>query len=548
MFRRFATIAFICIYTTNLFSQTNQTVKGEIILQLFKGNDIEYAIQSAEKQFNVTLEAKKALSASLNIWLVQFDPEHISGEQLVEMLIRQPEIANVQLNHFVQNRSIPDDTFFSEQWNMLNDGSDGGIADADIDADDAWNISTGGLTIAGDTIVIAIVDDGFFLAHEDLSFFKNYNEIPGNLIDDDANGYVDDFDGWNSTDLNGTILSKNHGTHVSGIAGAIGDNGIGVAGVNWHVKLLPVKCDVIESEVIASYAYIYDMRALYNTSDGAKGAFIVATNSSFGIDFVSAGDFPVWCAMYDSLGTLGILSAAATNNSVVNIDVVGDMPTGCSSDFLIAVTNTDQADNLKAGYGAVAVDLGAPGNMIESTYPDNTYGKLPGTSMASPHVAGTVALMFSAACEKFMNDYAYDPAAMALLVKDYILTGTDFCGDLNGISVSNGRLNVNNAMLKLVNGYCSDAIDSEIPESSNLVLFPNPAGTILNIHSAIHAHHELKIMVYDELMRPCFFSDLKINTSLPEINVSDFLNGIYFLKLADKTTGTIYTSTFVVQH
>lgn len=548
MYKKLITVGIIIICITDLFGQTNQSVNGEIILQLFNGYDINSTIQKAEQQFGLSLKLEKSLSKSLNISLIKFNSAAISGEQIINILNRQPEIANVQMNHYIQNRSIPNDMLFSEQWNMLNDGSDGGIPDADIDADEAWDITKGGVTIAGDTIVIAIVDDGFFLNHEDLSFFKNYDEIPGNLIDDDANGYIDDFEGWNSTDLNGTILSKNHGTHVSGIAGAIGDNGIGVAGVNWHVKILPVKCDVFESEVIASYAYIYDMRKLYNNTEGEKGAYIVSTNSSFGIDLVSPDDFPVWCAMYDSLGSLGILSAAATNNAVVNIDVVGDMPTGCVSDFLITVTSTDRADNLKAAYGAITIDLGAPGYLVESTYPDNIYTVLSGSSMSSPHVAGLVALMFSAACEKFFTDYNYDPPSMALLLKDYILTGTDFCGDLNGISVSNGRLNLNNALLKLINGYCSDGIDPEFPENNQLAIFPNPASETLQINIRTATQNDIELFVYDETMRLCYSSITNLNTSILKINVSDLINGIYFLKLADKTTGTIYTSTFVVQH
>jgi hypothetical protein len=289
------------------------------------------------------------------------------------------------------------------------------------------------------------------------------------------------------------------------------------------------------------------MRELYNNSAGEKGAYIVSTNSSFGIDLVSADDFPVWCAMYDSLGTLGILSAAATNNSVVNIDVVGDMPTGCSSDYLISVTNTDRADNLKAAYGAVTIDLGAPGYIIESTYPDNNYTVLSGSSMSSPHVAGLVALMFSAACEKFITDYNYSPGSMALLLKDYILTGTDFCGDLNGITVSNGRLNLNNALLKLLNGYCGDGIVSELPEANPLTLFPNPAQETLEIQINNPNQNVYELLVYDETLRLCYSAHPNLNTSLLKLNVSNFLNGIYFLKLADKTTGKIYTSTFVVQ-
>jgi subtilisin family serine protease len=151
-------------------------------------------------------------------------------------------------------------------------------------------ITTGGLTVQGDTIVVAVIDCGADITHEDLNFWKNYLEIPGNGIDDDTNGYVDDFDGWNAQSQTGVITSCSHGTHVSGIIGAIGNNTTGVVGVNWNVKIMPVQpSSTNEALVVAAYTYVYNMRRLYNQTNGAKGAFIVATNSSFGVNFRSAG-------------------------------------------------------------------------------------------------------------------------------------------------------------------------------------------------------------------------------------------------------------------
>ncbi|MBP8754784.1 MAG: S8 family serine peptidase, partial [Chitinophagales bacterium] len=213
--------------------------------------------------------------------------------------------------------TIPNDLSFPLQWNFYNDGTTGGIADADIDADEAWDITTGGLTALGDSIVIAVIDDGFDINHLDLNFWKNYNEIPSNGIDDDGNGYIDDFNGWNVLTETDVLDEYLHGTHVSGIAGAKGNNGFGVTGVNWDVKIMAVSIGlaVYESNALEAYAYVFDQRKLYDETNGEKGAFVVVTNSSFGIDYQLPEDYPIWCAMYDSLGRLGILNAAATINS-----------------------------------------------------------------------------------------------------------------------------------------------------------------------------------------------------------------------------------------
>ncbi len=539
----------ICFSALTVSAQSENRIEGEIIVQLFAGATIESVIQDINSTNDFIPESIHALSVRLNIWLIKFDPAHINPEDLSGRFNRHTSVANVQFNHTIQYRVTPDDPEYLAQWNMFNDGTGGGILDADIDAAEAWDLATGGVTNLGDTIVIAIVDDGFFLNHEDLSFFKNYDEIPDNLIDDDGNGYVDDFDGWNSTDMNGTIPSFNHGTHVSGIAGAIGNNGIGVAGVNWNVKILPVRCQVIESQVITSYAYVYDMRELYDATNGEKGAFIVSTNSSFGIDFVFPEDYPVWCAMYDSLGQLGILSAAATNNSLTNIDVVGDMPTGCTSDHLISVTSTDKADNLKAAYGPVNIDLGAPGSLIQSTFPGNTYGLQTGTSMASPHVAGVVALMFSAACNKFMLDYKFDPPSMALLIKNSILNSVDFVEDLSGVCVSSGRLNAYQAINELLTGYCELGIDGNNQQQNDFLIFPNPADQFIYVNIVNDQQNKYQIKIADETGRIIYlYTDADLQFLESGIPAANFADGFYFMQITDADQNQFYSSGFVIQH
>src|ERR1019366_8230289 len=305
-----------------------------------------------------------------------------------------------QFNHRFQQRNTPNDAQFGAQWNLNNTGQNSGTVGADISAIKAWNIATGGLTSTGDTIIVAVIDGGFDITHRDLNFWKNYHEIPHNHIDDDNNGYIDDFDGWNSSTNNDSLTVIDHGTHISGIIGAKGNNCIGVAGINWKIIIMPVCTDgSVEANVVAAYAYVMKQRRIYNQTNGAKGSFVVATNSSFGVEKGQPSAYPLWCAMYDSLGSVGIVNAVATTNANRNVDTQGDIPTACPSNWLITVTNTTNRDTTAgAGYGATTIDLGAPGTNITSTTSSNTYSSLSGTSVATPHVAGAIALMYAVAC------------------------------------------------------------------------------------------------------------------------------------------------------
>ena len=192
---------------------------------------------------------------------------------------------------------------------------------------------------------------------------------------------------------------------------------------------------------------------MYNETNGEKGAYIVATNSSFGVDFANPDDYPIWGMMYDSLGSLGILNAAATMNKPWNVEEVGDVPTNFDSDFLIGVTNTTNKD-LKystAAWGPVSIDLGAPGSNIITTKIANTYGFTTGTSMASPQLSGSIALMFAAADETFLQKYHDQAGVMAVFLKKLILDGVDTISGFDTLCVSGGRLNVGNAINKLLN-------------------------------------------------------------------------------------------------
>jgi subtilisin family serine protease len=456
--RKISTVLFfiVLILCSAAFAQQQNYVKGELIIQLKRGASLQAFKDSFQ---SIDLTDIRLLSKRMNIWLFEYNTGKVDPEDVLFRIKQYKDVNIVQFNHYVQNRSsgsilatFPDDPMFDQQWALNNTGQNGGTPDADIDAPEAWDITTGGLTVLGDTIVVAIVDGGCDLNHQDLIYWHNYAEIPNNGIDDDSNGYIDDYRGWNAYDNNGNIPTNYHGTHVSGIAAAHGNNALGVSGVNWNTQVMPIAASSgTEAIVVAGYAYALEMRALYNETNGAEGAFIVSTNSSFGVDYGQPENYPIWCAMYDSMGVQGILSCAATANLNINIDIEGDVPTACPSPFMISVTNTTRNDlkNSGAAYGLETIDLGAPGTSILSTVPGNSYSNLTGTSMATPQVTGAIALMFAAADSNLMNTYKNDPAAGALLFRDYLFAGVDVIPALEGITVTGGRLNVYNAALEV---------------------------------------------------------------------------------------------------
>jgi len=429
-------------------------VTGELLIQLTS----DKSPQSIADDFSsIGLKPKKLLSGRMNIWLFEYPESGLKSadhERVLSDIRGHAGVERGQFNHRVTERAtLPDDPGFGQQWGLNNTGQSGGVVDADIDAPEAWDLATSGSTAEGDQIVVAIVDGGCDLAHPDIAFFKNVHETPGNGIDDDGNGYIDDYDGWDAYDSDGTIPGYNHGTHVAGIAAATGNNATGVSGVNWNVKVMPIAgSSTVESVVLEAYGYILEMRSRYNETDGAYGAFVVSSNSSFGVDYGDPVNFPLWCAFYDSLGAAGVLSAAATANIGMNIDINGDVPTACPSDYMISVTNTTRNDvrNSGAGYGLTTIDLGAPGTNVYSTLQGGGYGNSTGTSMATPHVAGAVGFMYSVASPGLIAAAKQHPDSVALKIKDAILNGTDPNASLDGLTVTGGRLNLHGAALEVL--------------------------------------------------------------------------------------------------
>lgn len=392
-----------------------------------------------------------------NWWLV-ITPERYAPD--LEML---PCVQRIMPDEKIQWRKQPNDPVYINQVDMNL-----------IGMPKAWDIATGGVTPQGDTIVVALIDDGFQISHPDLqgNIWINRGEIGGDGIDNDLNGYVDDRLGYNVNTGDDQHDIKPHGTSVAGIVGAKGNNDIGVTGVNWNVKLMLVSGADFESKVIEAYQYILDQRILYNQTAGAKGAFVVVTNLSGGINNAWAADHPLWCEMYDKLGEKGILSVTAAPNQPISVDDDGDMPTTCTSPYMIAVTNVDASDVIveTAGFGVTSIDIGAPGHGTVTTSSGSQYKEFPGTSAAAPHVAGAIGLLYSIPCESLLYDLGTNPEATAGRIRDILYNTAKPNNSLNEITVTGKRIQVDKA-LESANADCDQPHQVDVTIQS---IQPNP--------------------------------------------------------------------------
>lgn len=448
----FFILLFVGIFGT---VSSQQRRNGEAILQLQQGEDIASFIYDLNSDLGLLAEVKPVmcLYERMRVWLVSFNESEIPMRDFLYAAKKHSAIAQAQVNHIITERVVPNDPFFSEQWHHQQTN------DHDIDSDLAWDITTGGQTSLGDDIVVCVIEiGGAQWDTDDIAdnHWVNENEIPNNGVDDDDNGFIDDYDGWNVTSGDDDLTNGSHGTRVCSMIGSTGNNETGVTGVNWDVKMMMVEIGgSTEAAAIAGYAYPLEMRRLYNLTNGQQGAYVVATNSSWGTDNGQPDDAPLWCAMYDSLGVHGVLSCGSTTNSNVNVDVFGDLPTACPSDYLISVARTNSNDvRNSGGYGITTIDLAAPGDDVYLAN-NSGYGTTTGTSFSSPCVAGGIALLYSAPCSSFVQSAIDNPAAAALAMKSFILGGVDQTAQLQSELLSGGRFNVHNSLQMLI-GACDE--------------------------------------------------------------------------------------------
>jgi hypothetical protein len=404
-------------------------VENEMILQVTATADVDALIMRAPQHFELT--NLKYLSKPMRVWLLGFNEEVVSAVTIQHWLYSQPEASIVDYNYLVQEReTTPGDPSYNQQWHHTNTGQKGGTADADIDSDLAWDITTGGTTALNHDIVVCMVEGGGGnLNHQDLSPNRwiNTAEIENNGIDDDGNGYIDDYNGWDTGGNNDNIGTGGHGTNCLGMIGAKGDNGLNVVGANWDVKLMVVDMGggLSQANVIEAYTYPLVQRQIWNNSGGTEGAFVVATSASWGIDLANPNSYPLWCQFYDTLGVYGILNVGATTNANYDVDTQGDMPTGCTSPYMIGVGRTDDNDNTAGGYGDQTILLGAPGIDVVTTNGTTGITTTTGTSFACPLTAGVIGLAYSIPCTDFVNYVISDPQGGADLVLQAMMDGTD---------------------------------------------------------------------------------------------------------------------------
>ncbi len=353
----------------------------------------------------------------------------VSVQSILDLYQNDPQVAYAEPDYQVSIALTPNDTRFEEQWALHNEAQTGGIADADIDAPEAWEVTTG----TGSTIV-AVIDTGVDYLHPDLApnIWTNVDEIPGDGIDNDNNGYVDDVHGYDFFNEDGDPLDDhNHGTHVAGTIGAEGNDGIGIAGINWNVQIMALKFLGADGSGSTSDA----IEALRYAVD--NGAHI--SNNSWGGDPYSQALFD---AIRDARDANHIFVAASGNGDWIGFGIDNDAqpfyPASFDLDNIVAVAATDDRDGkaIFANYGLTSVDIAAPGVDILSTTKNGTYGLSSGTSMATPHVAGALSLVRD-----------LDPTIGYRELIDRVLLSADPVDSYQGLTVTGGRLNVAAAII-----------------------------------------------------------------------------------------------------
>jgi subtilisin family serine protease len=394
----------------------------------------------------------------------------VSVEAAIARLKNQPGIRFVEPNYILRTMATSNDPSFIDGslWGMYGVST----TPANQFGSNAASAWSAGFTGSQD-VVIGVIDEGIQITHPDLAanIWKNPIEIPGNGIDEDNNGYVDDVNGWDFAGGNNSVYDgtgDDHGTHVAGTIGGAGGNSIGVAGVSWNVKMISAKflgsTGGTTANAVKAVDYLTDLKK-------NRGVNIVATSNSWG-----GGGFSQ--SLLDAInrgGDEGILFVAAAGNSAANNDITASYPSNyrCTTptratDCVIAVAAISSTGGIASfsSYGATTVDLGAPGVSTYSTLPNGTYGSYSGTSMATPHVTGAVAL-----CKSIF------PSITLAQIRSAVLGSATATTSLSGKTATGGRLNVG-AMASNCASF-NNLVDQTNPIQITTPPTTGPAGTAI---------------------------------------------------------------------
>ncbi|WP_085297938.1 S8 family serine peptidase [Cognaticolwellia mytili] len=360
--------------------------------------------------------------------IANYKLSNMSSKQALEKLRGNPAILYAEPDYIYSANVLPDDSRFSELWGMHNTGQTGGIADADIDAPEAWDISTG-----TKDVVVGIIDTGVDHSHPDLAanMWVNPGEIAGDGIDNDNNGYVDDVHGINAiTDSGDPMDDAGHGSHVAGTIGASANNAEGVAGVNHTTamvgcKFLSAAGTGSSSDAIKCIDYMVGLKN--------NGINLRVINNSWG----GGGFSQVLSDAISSSEAADILFVAAAGNDAVDNDVNPHYPSSYEHDSVLSIAGTNHTDAMYTAsqWGLTSVDMAAPARNVLSTIPGG-YATYSGTSMATPHVAGAAALVLSV-----------NPELNTLELKELLMNSGDANPATEGRTVTGKRLNVHTALL-----------------------------------------------------------------------------------------------------